>query len=117
LNFIKARPLKARHFQNFCDELGAEHNNLLFYCGAWWLSKGKVLLGVYELRNEIFIFLRQNRALATTFEHGVILTQLVYLCDIFAKLNQLNISLQGKDIHLLQLYDKITAYSCGKLIC
>ena len=56
VNFIKARPLKARLFQRICDELGAEHNNLLFYCNAWWLSKGKVLLRMYELRNEISIF-------------------------------------------------------------
>ena len=32
--FIKARPLKARLFQRLCDELGAERNNLLFYCNA-----------------------------------------------------------------------------------
>ena len=48
--------------------------------------------------------------LATTFEDKVFLTQLAYLCDIFAKLNQLNISLQGKDTHLLQFHDKITAF-------
>ena len=29
VNFIKARPLKARLFQRLCDELGAYHNNLL----------------------------------------------------------------------------------------
>ena len=46
VNFIKARPLKARLFQRLCDELGAEHNNLLFYCNARRLSKGKVLLRV-----------------------------------------------------------------------
>ena len=34
VNFIKARPLKARLFQRLCDELRAEHNNLLFYCNA-----------------------------------------------------------------------------------
>ena len=34
VNFIKARPLKARLFQRLCNELGAEHNNLLFYCNA-----------------------------------------------------------------------------------
>lgn len=75
-------------------------------------SKGKVLLRVYdELRNEIFIFLKEeNHTLATTFEDEVFLTQLAYLCDIFAKLNQLNVSLQGKDTHLLQLYKKITAF-------
>jgi len=35
---------------------------------------------------------------------------LAYHCDIFAKLYQLNISLQGKDNHLLQPHDKITAF-------
>ena len=29
VNFIKARPHKARFFQRLCDELGADHNNLL----------------------------------------------------------------------------------------
>ena len=111
MNFIKARSLKARLFQRFCDKLGAEQSNLLFYCNARWLSKGKVLLRVYELRNEIFIFLNEeNHALAITFENKVFLTQLAYLCDIFAKLNQLNISLQGKDTHVLQLHDKTTAF-------
>ena len=83
------------------------------------LSKGKVLLRVYELRNEISIFLKEeNHALASTFEDKVFLNHLAYLCDIFFKLNQLNISLQGKETHLLQLHDKITAFkSCDKLIC
>ena len=66
---------------------------------------------MYELRNEIFIFLKEeNHSLATIFEDEVFLTHLAYLCDIFAKLNQLNISIQGKDTHLLQLHDKITAF-------
>ena len=29
VNFIKARPLKARFFQRLCDKLGADHNNSL----------------------------------------------------------------------------------------
>ena len=52
VNFIKARTLKARLFQRLCDELGAEHNNLLFYCNANWLSKGKVFLRVYKLKTK-----------------------------------------------------------------
>ena len=48
------------------------------------VSKGKVFLHVYELRNKISIFLKEeNRALATTFEDEVFPTQLAYLCDIF----------------------------------
>jgi len=72
---------------------------------------------VYELRNEIFIFLKEeSHALATTFENEVSLTQLAYLYDIFAKLNQFNISLQGKDTHLLQLHDKITAFKKNTVV-
>ena len=57
------------------------------------------------------MFLKEeNHALATIFEDEVFLTQLAYLGDIFAKLNQLNISLQGKDSLLLQLHDKINAF-------
>ena len=81
MNFIKARPLKARLFQRLCDELGAEHNNSLFYCNARLLSKGKVLR-VYELRNEISIFLKEEMLLI---KDEVFLTQLAYLCDIFFK--------------------------------
>ena len=110
-NFIKARLLKTKLFQRLCNELGADYNNLLFYCNARWFSKGKVLLRVYELRNKIFIFLKEeNHALATTFEDEIFLTELVYLCVFFEKLNQLDILLQGKDTHLLQLHDKIAAF-------
>ena len=121
VNFIKARPLKTRFFQRLCGELGAEYNNLLFYCNARWLSKGKVLLRVYELRNKISIFLKENHAFATTFEDEVFLTQLVYLCDIFLKLNQLNISSKEKKRTFCNSMTKFQPlkenYSCDKLIC
>ena len=111
VNFIEARPLNAWLFLRLCDKLTADYNNLLFNCNATWLSKGKVLLRVYKLRNEIIIFLKEkNHALATIIEDEVSLTQLAYLRDIFAKLNQLNISLQGKDTLLLQLHNKSTAF-------
>ena len=44
VNFIKARLLKARLFQRLRDELGAEHNNLLFHCrpNARWVSKAEL---------------------------------------------------------------------------
>ena len=121
VSFIKARPLKARLFQRLCDELGAELNNLLFYCNARYLSKGKVLLRVYELRNEISIFLKEeNHALATTFEDEVFLTQLAYLCDIFFKLNQLNTpSKENSTFYnsMTKLQPLKENYSCEKLIC
>ena len=41
LNFIEARPLKTRLFQRLCDELGAEQNNLFFYCNARFFPMAK----------------------------------------------------------------------------
>ena len=68
-------------------------------------SSGCVLIEKQNLHN----LKEENHAFATTFENEVFLTQLVYLCDIFFKLNQLNIFLKGKETHLLQVHDKITA--------
>ena len=88
VNFIEARPLNAWLFLRLCDKLRADYSNLLFYCNARWLSKDKVLLRVYKLKNKIIIFLKtENHALATIFDDEVSLTQLAYLRDIFAKLN------------------------------
>ncbi|GFT41415.1 protein FAM200A [Trichonephila clavipes] len=57
VNYIKMRLLKSRIFSGLCKDMGAAHSSLLFYCEARWLSRGKFLQRVYELRNEITIFL------------------------------------------------------------
>jgi len=45
---------------------------------------------------------------------------LAYLCDIFANLNKLNISMQGPDKNMLDASDKIAvfvkSYRCGSKI-
>ncbi|GFT40196.1 protein FAM200A [Trichonephila clavipes] len=59
VNYIKMRPLKLRIFSGLCRDMGAVHSSLQFYCEARWLSRGKFLQRVYELRNEITIFLEE----------------------------------------------------------
>ncbi|KAL6472591.1 hypothetical protein MHYP_G00187790 [Metynnis hypsauchen] len=60
VNFIKTRPLKTRVFSAICEEMGAEHQAVLFHSEARWLSQGKVLSRVFELREEIRMFLVQE---------------------------------------------------------
>ncbi|GFY12613.1 SCAN domain-containing protein 3 [Trichonephila clavipes] len=60
VNYIKMRPLKSRIFSGLCRDMGVVHSSLLFYCGGRWLSRGKFLQRVYELRNEITIFLEEE---------------------------------------------------------
>ncbi|XP_022162790.1 zinc finger BED domain-containing protein 5-like, partial [Myzus persicae] len=76
VNYVKTRPVKARFFQKLCEEMGAEHTTLLFYCNSRWLSKGNVLSRVFELRQELYSYLNG----------------------------------EGKETHILQLYDKIVAF-------
>ncbi len=111
VNYIKTRPLKARFFKNLCEDLGAEHTSLIYYCSSRWLSRGNVLSRTFELREEIYNFLKENdHVSANNFADPDFLLKLAYLCDIFEKLNALNVSLQGRNIHILKLEERISAF-------
>ncbi|XP_060870664.1 zinc finger BED domain-containing protein 5-like [Metopolophium dirhodum] len=43
VNFIKTRPIKSRCFKKMCEDMGAEHTSLLYYCNSRWLSRENVL--------------------------------------------------------------------------
>jgi len=47
VNFIKARPLNHRLFENMCREMEAEHKHLLLHTEVRWLSRGRVVQRVY----------------------------------------------------------------------
>ncbi|GBL79466.1 SCAN domain-containing protein 3 [Araneus ventricosus] len=60
INYMKMRSLKSRISSALCKDMGAAHSALLFYCEARWLSRGKVLQLVYELRDEIAVYLKEE---------------------------------------------------------
>ena len=70
VNIIHGRALNSRLFQAFCDDLGKEHQYLLFYTEVQWLSPGKVLSRVAELVTEVVVFLCEHGSveLATLFD-------------------------------------------------
>ena len=57
INFILPRAEYHRLFQLLAKEMGAQHVELLFYTKVRWLSRGKCLSRLYELENEVEIFL------------------------------------------------------------
>lgn len=111
INFIKSRPLNARLFRRLCENMGAEHTQLLLHTEVRWLSRGKILNRLLELRSEVHTFLTENHSpYATLFQDTDWLAKLCYLADIFGKLNELNMSLQGRDTNILNLYDKVGGF-------
>ena len=56
-NFIKARPLQSRLFTQFCQEMDSKFKCLLFHTEVRWLSRGKVLKHVCQLKAEVCSFL------------------------------------------------------------
>lgn len=112
INFIQSRPLNHRLFETLCHESGTEHEQLLLHTDVRWLSRGKTLLRLYELRSEVSVFLTQHlHPLAVVFEDAEWVARLAYLADVFTKLNELNLSLQGKESHILKMYDKVKGFT------
>ena len=112
INFIKARPLQSRLFKLLCDDMGSEHTALLLHTEVRWLSRGKVLVRLFELRHELSVYLRDHKfSLSHCLTDTIWLQKLAYLADIFAKINEVNLSLQGKNVTVFTAQDKIVSLS------
>ena len=55
--YVKTQALNTRLFKELCKDLNADHEVLLFYTSVRWLSKGSVINRVFEMKNEIKLFL------------------------------------------------------------
>ena len=111
VNFIKASPLKSRLFEILCKEMGADHKDLLLHTEVRWLSRGSVLLPIHELKEQIMLFLADQKA---DFKYHLVSehwwSKLVYLADVFCDLNMLNTKMQGKNESVLTATDKLGAF-------
>ncbi|XP_068224835.1 zinc finger BED domain-containing protein 5-like [Palaemon carinicauda] len=109
VNFIKSGALNSRLFKLLYKDMDSEHEALLFHTNIRWLSKGNMLERLYELREEVIIFLdsQQKAALHDKFKSDSFQIILAYLVDIFESLNAVNLKLQGKNIHIISHHDTI----------
>ena len=112
VNFIKQRPVHSRMFRRLCENLDTEHINLLQHTEIRWLSRGRVLDRMFELKDELHKYLQETNQqdFAKCFEDEHWLQKLSYLADIFYHMNQLNKSLQGPRENILTSSDKILAF-------
>ncbi|XP_068240879.1 protein FAM200C-like [Palaemon carinicauda] len=106
----RGRALKHSVFKLFCEEMGSEHQVLLFHTEVRWLSRREMLTRIAELANVIAIFLRDYQSdYAENFEDEIFILSLSYLADIFGQLNDLNLSMQGMFANNIYFTEKVEA--------
>lgn len=112
INIIKSRALNSRIFGILCEEMGSEHESLLFYTEVRWLSRGKVLARLFELRYEVREFLSSQDMydLCQHLHDEYWIAKLAYMADIFEHLNELNKKMQGRNENILTCSDKLQGF-------
>ena len=111
ISHIKVHALNSHLFAQLCEEMDAEHTRLLLYTEVRWLSKGRSLARVFELREPLQRFLLEKQSpLAAHFSDTEWVAKLAYLCDTCNLLNKLNLSLQGRTTTVFKSADKVAAF-------
>ncbi|KAI0210699.1 hypothetical protein LSAT2_004545, partial [Lamellibrachia satsuma] len=60
VNFVKVNPINTRLLRILREEMRSGHEDILFHSEVRWLSKGIVVICLYELREELKEFLQQR---------------------------------------------------------
>ena len=111
VNLIKARPLQSRLFTQLCQEMDSKFKCLLLHTHVRWLSRGKVLKRVCQLKAEICSFLdAQKKDLEFSKHDELWWLQVQFIADLFEKVNVLNSSLQGPSENTIIATSTLTSF-------
>ena len=88
---------------------------LLLYTKVRWLSRGSCLHRLYELRNEVEAFLQESESkVHAQFHSEEFMMMLAYVADVFGHFNKANLSLQGREVTVSDVRDKLAGL-CARM--
>ena len=104
VNTIRSRGLTHREFRDFLDSIQSEYSDVLYYMKVRWLSVGRFIERIWELKNEIVSFFheKQMSVECEMFEDTEWLSDFAFFMDFLCHMNKLNVKMQGK-INLLTI--------------
>ena len=111
VNYI-SRALKSRLFEKICSDMDSSHTRLLLHTEVRWLSKRKVLLRIYRLRQELLAFFNEEKhaEFCNYLQCELWTNEPQHLTENFDCLNRLNTSMQGRSKNILTSTDKLVAF-------
>ncbi|XP_066983857.1 protein FAM200B-like [Macrobrachium rosenbergii] len=116
VNTIKSSALNTQLFSLLCQELGSNHEVLLFHTEVRWLSWGNVVTRMESLKEELTEFFKcdiktKSLGFIQKLSDSQWLQKLAYLTDIFLQLNSLNLSLQGCFTTVIDFMDRLRSFT------
>ena len=113
---IKAHALNARLFKQLCNENDEAFERLLLYTEVQLLSKGNCYARFNLLFDTVVEFL-QSRDPGLAQEVMLIRNDSAYSLGIFAKFNELNLSLQRNEINLIKVKSALSGFNNKLILC
>ena len=112
VNFIRARGLNHRQFITLLEDCGSDHSDVLYHTAVRWLSLGKVLRRVWDLKTEILLFLemKEKDTEYPQLKKSEWLSDLAFAVDLFEHMNELNTRLQVKGTFAYEMYSTVKAF-------
>jgi hypothetical protein len=110
VNFVLKHALNHRQFKALLEEAEAEFGDLTYFCEVRWLSRGNMLERVFALREELSAFMQAKKRPVAEFDDPTCVCDLAFLVDLTKHLNELNKTLQGRDVLLPDLLARVKAF-------
>jgi len=103
-------------FKQLCNNNDESFESLLHRTEVQWLSKGTSLARFYSLFDTVLEFLQ---SCDPDFTQEVMLARNDTAClsDIFAKLNALNLALQGNEVNLIKVKSAMSGFKNKLVVC
>jgi hypothetical protein len=108
--YIGSKGLNHRQFKQFLSDMDSENGDVLYFTEIGWLSRGRMLKRVYDLKLEMNLFLDMKGKSFPQLTDHYWMCDFAFCVDITQYLNELNSSLQGMNQLINEIFAKVKAF-------